>query len=383
MSMPKDECLARVAKARTRMGGEGIDGLVVTDPVSFYYFTGQKAGAGGIGRPMAFILPLEGEPAVVDWSGPGLFARLYGRPYPTWVEDRRIYPEVPFNREPRVDWGIRDVLTERGLGRGVIGIELGNEPRLGLAVADLARLREELPEARWVDSGPVVWACRMIKSEWEVDKLRKACDIGGRAFKRVFEELRVGMTQAEVQRRIVTYYLELGADLDSGPPLALGASGPGGTFRAGDILYLDGGCSVNGYKMDFTRRAVFGAPSERQRAEHDGMWDITWQVIGRMKAGVSTAEIFAFSQSLVEKTRWRNYSDHPSKRIGHGIGLVNEPPYLNAFDPHVLAPGMSITPEPKIETVEGLLNAEEHVIVREGGCEVISSTPDRELYVVA
>lgn len=382
MSMPKEECLARVAKARELMRRESIDGLVVTDPVSFYYFSGQKAGAGGIGRPMAFILPLEGNPAVVDWAGPALFARLYNRPYPTWVEDRRIYPEVPFNREPRVDWGIREVLVERGLAKGRIAIELGNEPRLGLGVADFERLREELPAARWVDSSSIVWGCRMIKSEWEIDKLKKACEIGGRAWKRILEELRVGTTQAEIQRKAVIYYLELGADLDSGPPLALGATGPGGAFRKGDILYLDGGCSVNGYRMDFTRRAVFGPPNERQQAEHDGMWDITMKVIDRMKPGVATAEIFEYSQSLLAKTAWRNYSDHPSKRIGHGIGLVNEPPYLNAFDAHVLAPGMSITPEPKIETVEGLLNAEEHVIVREGGSEIISGFPDATLYVV-
>lgn len=383
MSMPKEECMTRVAKARARMREEAVDGLVVTDPVSFYYFTGQKASAGGIGRPMAFVLPLEGEPAVIDWSGPGLFARLYGRPYPTWVEDRRVYPEVPFNREARTDWGIRDVLLERGLARGVIGIELGNEPRLGLGVDDLARLREELPGACWVDSGRVVWPCRMIKSDWEIEKLKKACEVGGRAWKRIFDELRIGVTQAEIQRKAVTYYLELGADLDSGPPLALGATGPGGAFREGDILYLDGGCSVNGYRMDFTRRAVFGTPSERQRAEHDGMWEITMKLIERMKPGVATAEIFEFSQALVAKTPWRNYSDHPSKRIGHGIGLVNEPPYLNAFDPHILAAGMSITPEPKIETVEGLLNAEEHVIVRDGGSEIISGFPHGKLHVVA
>jgi Xaa-Pro aminopeptidase len=102
--MPKDECLARVARTRAFMREESVDALVVTDPVSFYYFTGQKAGAGGAGRPMAFILPLEGAPAVIDWSGPGLFSRLYGRPYPTWVEDRRIYPEVPFTHERVVDW---------------------------------------------------------------------------------------------------------------------------------------------------------------------------------------------------------------------------------------------------------------------------------------
>jgi Xaa-Pro aminopeptidase len=382
MSMPKEECLARVARAHAAMRERGLDAMIVTDPVSFYYFTGQKVAGGGIGRPNAFILPLDGAPAIVDWSGPGMFARLYGRPYPTWVEDRRIYPEVPFNREPRVDWGIREVLVERGLARAAIGIELGNEPRLALAVNDFERLRAELPSVRWIDSSPVTWACRMLKSEWEIGCLKKACEIGARAWQRVLGELRVGMTAVELQRRAIGYYLEHGADLDSGPPLALGATGPGGSFQKGDILYLDGGCSVNGYKMDYTRRAVFGEPSERQRAEHDGMWSITMKLIERMKPGVATAAIFEYSQSLLAKTPWRNYSDHPSKRIGHGIGLSNEPPYLNAFDEHALAAGMSITPEPKIETAEGLLNAEEHVIVREGGCEVISAVLSAELHVV-
>lgn len=382
MTAPKDECLARVARLRVEMRKHGLDGLVVTDPVHFYWCTGQKVSGGGIGRPNAFILPLEGEPVVVDWSGPGMFARLYKKPYPTWVEDRRIYPEVPFNHDERVDWGIRDALTDSGLAAGKIGIELGNEPRLALGILDFERLKADLPRASWVDSTPVTWACRMIKSEWEIDKLRRACAIGAKAWTRVLDELRVGITQTEIQKRAMAYYAELGADLDSGPPMALGATGPGGAFQKGDILYLDGGCSVNGYKMDFTRRAVFGPPSPRQQSEHDVMWDITFKVIDRMKPGVTTAEVFEYSQGLVAKTGWTNYSDHPSKRIGHGIGLVNEPPYLNAFDQNVLAAGMSITPEPKIESVEGLLNAEEHVIVREGGCEVLSSGLDWHLKVV-
>jgi len=383
MSMPKEECIARVSKARSIMRRDGLDGLVVTDPVSFYYFTGQKAGAGGIGRPMAFVLPLDGEPAVIDWSGAGLFARLYKRPYPTWVEDRRIYPEVPFTHDRAVDWGIQGVLRDRGLAEGAIGIELGNEPRLGLGLNDFERLRKDLPKARWVDSSSVVWSCRMVKSGWEIDRLKKACEIGGKAFARLLGELRIGTKQSEIQTRAVQYYIELGADLDSGPPLVLGATGPGGAFQKGDILYLDGGCSVNGYKMDFTRRAVFGPPSERQRSEHERMWEITRQLIERMKPGAATAELFDFSQSLLAKMPWRNYSDHPSKRIGHGIGLVTEPPYLNAFDEHVLEAGMSITPEPKIETTEGLLNAEEHVIVRESGGEIISGFPGSGLHVVS
>ncbi len=372
MNMPREEAQQRVARARAHMQESGVDGLVVTDAVSFQYFTGQKIGRESIGRPSAFILPLQGEPAVVDWSGPGTFARLYRRPYPTWVEDRRIYPESPFTIEQRVDWGIQDVLRERGLASGRIAIELSNEPRLGLGIYDFQRLQEDLPHVQWVDSTAIVMSGRMVKSEWEIEQLKTACRLGAEAWQRCFNDLQPGITQAQVQKKVLSYYAEAGADIDSPPPLVLGATGEKGMFQKGDILYMDGGCTYNGYRMDFTRRAVFGKASERQRAEHDGMWEIVFKLIERMRPGVTSVEIFEYSQSLLAETSWTNYSDHPSKRIGHGIGLVNEPPYLNAFDPHVLQAGMSLTPEPKIETVEGLLNAEEHIIVRASGCEVIS-----------
>ena len=125
--------------------------------------------------------------------------------------------------------------------------------------------------------------------------------------------------------------LEGGADLNSEPPMVLGATGPNRTFQNGDVLYIDGGCNVSGYKMDFARRAVFGPPSARQQSEHDGMWGILHEIIERMKPGVSMRELFEYSQSrLAQHPEWRNYSDHPSKRIGHGIGLENEPPSISA-----------------------------------------------------
>jgi Xaa-Pro aminopeptidase len=112
------------------------------------------------------------------------------------------------------------------------------------------------------------------------------------------------------------------------------------------------------------------------------MWEIVMKVIEFMKPGVATREVFEYSQTLVSQTKSTNYSDHPAKRIGHGIGLGMEPPYLNAFDRNVLEVGMSITPEPKIEVKEGLLNAEEHIIMRSTGAEVISTDLGSELLVI-
>ncbi len=373
---------SRMARARALMSEHGIDGLVVTDPVSFWYFSGQKVPSWQKGRPNGFILPLEGEPVLISWSGPEMFARLYHRPSPSWVKDKRIYPEVPFNFDQRVDWGFRDAIEDRGLAAGRLAIEMGDGCRLGMPVGDFFLLQQKLPKATWVDSSPVIWGCRIIKSAWEQQQAKKACEIGGRAWKKCIEEMTPGISMREIQRRILGYYLEGGADLDSEPPMALGATGSGGTFQNGDILYLDGGCSVMGYRMDFTRRVVFGQPSERQLKEHNGMWEILFKVMDRIKPGARPGEIFEYSQSLLAKTGWTNYSDHPSKRIGHGIGLENEPPFLNPFDKTVLAPGMIITPEPKIETVEGLLNPEEHIVITETGYEIYSTNPGSELYVV-
>ena len=381
-AVPDSEYQQRVACARELMRVHGIDGLVVTDSTSFYYFSGQRAPAWMKQRSNVFILPLDGAPVLISWSGPGMFSRLYDRPYPSWVEDRRIYPEVPFNTDDRVDWGIREALVDRGLEAGTIAIELGTETWLGIPVNDFLRLQEDMPRARFVESGPVIWGCRMIKSEWEIEAAREACAIGGRSWRRCIEELKPGITQFDIQKRILGYYYEEGADLASETPTVLGATGPGGAFQAGDVLYLDGGASYMGYRMDFTRRAVFGKPSDRQLAEHNGMWEILFKVMDRMKPGATMPELFEYSQSLLARTDFTNYSDDPAKRIGHGIGLETEPPSMNAYDAHALAVGMTLTPEPKIESVDGLVNPEEHVVIREDGCEILSTFPSWELFVV-
>ena len=109
-----------------------MDGLIVTDAMHYSYFTGHKVASWMRSRPSIFVLPLQGEPALITWSGPDMFARLYKQPFPSWVTDRRIYPEVPFTKEPRVDWGVAGILQERGLDAAKIGLEL--DAKLGSAL---------------------------------------------------------------------------------------------------------------------------------------------------------------------------------------------------------------------------------------------------------
>jgi hypothetical protein len=50
--------------------------------------------------------------------------------------------------------------------------------------------------------------------------------------------------------------------------------------------------------------------------------------------------------------------------MGRGSGLENQPASITASDDTVFRERVALTPEPKIESVDGLLNPEEHVVIR-------------------
>ena len=215
--VPQTEYDRRVERARSLMARHGIDALVVTDAVNYYYFAGHKPPGGLRSRPFIFILPLEGPPAIRSWSGPEALARCCHRPFPSWVEDRELYPDLPLTTESTVDWGIREELEDRKVDTGTIAMELGAETWLGIPVNDLLQLQRELPKARFVESGPVVWGCRKIKSAWEIDCAKRACDLGGKAWQRALRDLKIGDSTLEFKKTIYRNYAEEGLDLDFCP----------------------------------------------------------------------------------------------------------------------------------------------------------------------
>lgn len=381
--IPVNEFNERIIKIKKEMSKVGVDAVLITDPTNYFYFTGHKVPAWMKSRASIVLIPLNGDPTLISWYGPDMFSRLYGRPFPSWVEDRRIYYDVPFDNKKYTDWGVVDLIKEKKLDKSKIGIEKGKDSWLGITYSDYEFIEQELPDVDFVDSSQLVWSCRMIKTEWEIDCLKQACQIGGKSWDQVISEIKVGDSIRDVQEKILYYYFKNGADIDSGPPMVLGATGSNNTFTYGDVLYLDGGPSYKNYKMDYTRRAVFGEPSDRQIKEHNVMWDILFELIKEMKPGVKVSDLFKYSQSLLSKyPEFINYSKHPSLRVGHGIGIENEPPSMSDTDDSILMENMVLTPEPKIESIDGLVNPEEQVVIRANGAEIISNTSDYKLRII-
>ena len=55
---------------------------------------------------------------------------------------------------------------------------------------------------------------------------------------------------------------------------------------------------------------------------------------------------------------------------------------MSAVDETLLAEGMVLTPEPKLESVDGLVNPEEQVAVTATGCRLLSDDTGGRLIVI-
>lgn len=379
--VPIGEFEWRVKRAREAMAKMKLNALLITDPFNFYYFSGHRVTLNKM-RPWIMILPLDKDPVLIEYSLDQENTRIYGTPYPSWVSDRRYYVDVPFNVDAVKDWGISKALRDLGLTRGMIGTELGEHTRLNIPFNDFLKLRSDLSGTRFVDASILVWRCRMIKSPWEIDNLRKACEIGGKAWTGFFQTLKSGTTVREVNASLMKLYIEYGADVENpGSQTVKGARGPGGRLQKGDMLQVDGGSYYHGYKMDATRQVFLGEPPSDVAKDYEFIWNVCRKIIDEIRPGMPVSQTHRiYNEEL--KAAGKPQMD-PVKRIGHGIGLeASEPPSLNQIDQTIFKEGISVTPEPRIVDSVGMILAEEHIAVTSTGCEVLSKSLKTEMTVV-
>ena len=306
-----EERRARIEKARRLMTDNGIDAMVLEGGTSMFYYTGVRWGNSE--RTFAVVIPARGELA---WVTPG-FEEQRARELITFSNDVRAWQE---DESPyRV---IAGILRDRGTA-GKIGIE----ERLRFFIAD--GLRQELPSAQFVSATTVTAGGRMIKSPAEIALMQQANDITLKAIGTTMSALKEGMTTGEVGASVAAATRKLGG-ISDGALVTFGkySAFPHGSvqpqrLREGDVVLVDGGCTVEGYVSDITRTTVFGKPTQRQR----DVWELEKRA---QSAGLAAAQIGATCESVDAAAR-KVITDAGfgpdykvpglPHRTGHGIGL--------------------------------------------------------------
>jgi Xaa-Pro aminopeptidase len=227
-----------------------------------------------------------------------------------------------------------------------------------------------------VNASSLVWGCRLIKSPWEVSRMRASADILRRVFEVMPARIRPGMTEREISRQFSIAQLEHGAH-EVGPHGSVARMDRGlfggptdAVWSKDDLLYLDGAPIVDGYWADFCRTYAVRPPTQDERNGY-----------ARARAGLEVAQELIRNgrkASEVGTAMQRAIGTDPTEvgfgRFGHGIGLhVPEPPSLHPDDPTTFVTGQTICIEPTV--LDGGINyvVEETWVVTDDGIEPISA----------
>jgi Xaa-Pro aminopeptidase len=242
----------------------------------------------------------------------------------------------------------------------------------------------------------------MIKSAEEINYIRRADDINGRALNRMFAAIHEGDTEMDVMTRTAAYLVEEGANRPPHTQILVVSEakarakghrarmlGPStDVLRRGDTLFVDAGAIYNGYWGEFNRMGIVGQPNERQRDSHRKIREIVRRSIDEaIKPGVTYRQVMEHMVRLydelgLDQSQYANYTGPPYMHLCHGIGLNgSEPPFVRLDSDDVLQPGMVMSVEAYLRDNGVTYGSEEDIAITETGNEILSEV-DEGLYVI-
>ncbi|MBI5444252.1 MAG: aminopeptidase P family protein, partial [Deltaproteobacteria bacterium] len=328
----------------------------------------------------------------------------------------RAQSESPFPIEPLPT--VRDVAERIRARVGSLPRRIGVEGDV-LPLDQLERLRGLLPGAELRSASVALAKTRAVKSDYEVEQIRRAGEVVAQAVETVADHLREGVTELELaaaieyelrrrghgglirmrgfNQEIFYGHVFAGAtaaapsfvDAPTGgqglsPALAHGASQR--PIRRGEPVIVDLVGNHGGYLCDQTRSFSLGALPEHLTRAFEVARGILERVEEAARPGVPASRLYELAVRAAEESGFGDCflgNEQKVSFVGHGIGLeVDELPFLaRGFDASLEA-GMVVAVEPKfIFPGEGVVGIEDTLRVTQTGVERLTLSP-RALRVV-
>jgi ectoine hydrolase len=386
LHFPRAEYDRRIAKTRAAMAKAGLDLIHVSDPSNMAWLTGYDGWS--FYTHQGVLLSLEGEPV---WWGRGMDAR--GAERTVFMDLANIvgYPDhyvQSTERHPMQH--LASEIEKRGWSKAQIGVELDN---YWYSAAAHQNLTANLPNAKFSDATGLVNWQRSIKSDLEIDFIRRAAKIVDAMHARIFELVEPGLPKnvlaAEIQKQAA-----LGADGNWGDyaafvpmlPSGLDATAPHLTwddrpFKKGEGTFFEIGGCYRRYHAPLSRTVYLGKPPQKFLDAEKAVLEGTEAGLAKAKPGNTCGDVAnAFFDTLAK------YGFSKDSRAGYSIGLSYPPDWgertmsLRRGDKTVLAPNMTLHFMPALWLEDGGLELSETILITPSGAECLCKTP-RKLVV--
>jgi len=386
---PSEELQWRISRFQQKISENGLYGALINQNTDLFYF------AGTIQRSFLFI-PAEGE-AVLAVGGN--IQRAH--------EECGLKNIVPLENNKKLG----AVLSDFGYHlKGKIGLEMDTLP-----ASYYLSLQGNNPEADFTDVSEHIKQTRMIKSDYELERVRKSCQILDEVMVLAKDTIKEGMTELELDAVLTAYTRCKGhmgffraraynQDMNYSHIL-FGSSGALSSYVKGPLggkgttpaiplgagfsvfvknlpLIVDYGMGYRGYVSDSTRTFVIGKlPDELEKA-----FEVTREVMyfteSWVRPGKSPADLY---NEIIKLVKGSGYIDHfmghtPNQVpfVGHGIGLeIDEYPVIAPMFELEFAPGMVYALEPKMAFPGiGAVGIEDDFLVTDNGVERLTNSQD-------
>lgn len=392
--IPFEEYRSRIQKLKELIKKNKLDGLCLFSPINLRYYFGYRKASFGSSEwwRRAALINSDGKVILIV---PQIHWVLIQKT--TWVEEIRPWGGPDYLSFPK-DFmkPFIDSVKELKLDNGTIGFELDSHTQVDLSFQEFSAIRQQLPKAKIVDGSPVYWEQRQIKTAYEIEIIRKLCDITVKGIQAGFSQLKEGMTEIEVYTKIWEAWIKKGIHdcpmagrlmMRSGKDRYNLLNQPPTTRKIlrGDALYIDGGPCHLGYFSDVQRVIHVGDPSPHQKRLHSAANQALDAMISIVRDGTRVCDLYQIGVETLKRAVPE--SKHTISIVGHGFGLqTHEPPYFTATNEEKLRAGMTIALElyaadfPEYREVGGF--PEDNGIVTKDGFENLTKRLPRELWVI-
>ncbi|HLR08228.1 MAG TPA: Xaa-Pro peptidase family protein [Bacillota bacterium] len=241
-------------------------------------------------------------------------------------------------------------------------------------------LYKDALDVELVPTQGIVEELRLIKTEHELNIMKKAAQIADQAFEHILSYIKPGVKEIDIANELEFFMRQQGATSSSFDIIV--ASGyrsalPHGVasdkrIESGELVTLDYGALYNGYCSDTTRTVAVGEISDELKNIYKTVLEAQLCGIEGIKPGMTGKEADALTRNHIKDKGYGEYFGHST---GHGLGMeVHEGPSLSYRTERKLEPGMVVTVEPGIYIPDvGGCRIEDDIVITQTGNERLTT----------
>ena len=386
---PSAEYAARRARVREALNTANLDAILVTTPANITWLTGYDMIWYHLQNLTGLLVRADSEDTVFFDS----------TAHTTIISTTPEISEVIYVDAAAVSGTVEESISaivkgvaDKGLGGARIGLEMwGYSPHASVmdALAEALRSGGAAVEDHWT----LVEKLRFIKSDLEIQHVRKAAEIADLSMAAARDAIRPGAMETEIEGVIMGTMMKAGGGypgirtmLGSGPRSGTHHSAPTRRqIQQGDLVFVDFCGVYDRYHVNVNRTFSLGEPDKRWTNLMNAAAGCIDAILAEVKLGDPLSKVDAVAQRYIDEAGIREYVWWVG---GYAQEIAFPPdwcgnhwlnPRFDIGDPPI-QPGMVFNLENQFDVWEDWPGGSgcayiESLLVTENGLEVLSNLP--------